>query len=493
MRRHIIAALLLTAACAAGLLAWQSRQNSFTADGLAAYAATVRLDPLFAIEGTDPTALQHAVQEFLAIYDQVLARYPQKERASLTSLYPTDFLKLLPKLETARQDLLRAPTAASVRSYHDILVKTMRAYAADARATSALIQSTAAEYPRTGYIAGSVVPADLAQKLNAVGEYTLSVQIPKEEARFACVRNAELCPQLHALLASRRDMVPTPPKPAPAANSTAKVAAVTQTLNSLHRSYARTEPALLAIESTCVASSTTAYVQAYYLSNHHGPGRKLSYVNDAYFYDTTALHTKIPQRPIWGALLDAGVTWQYQNAGNAYECPDAGYDQTAVGSILGTLQWLRTNATTTGAQRILSLRTVSKADIAPYIQERAATDTPDTNALVERYIQGSSDFDQVVLGALNDNGFLLASTTVPSDMPSYTFVIATRNYASTLFLMGNPTFVPQPQSLFSSHTPQGLGAFFLRSYLDDLSKTTSDSALVSQYKRSLEIQFPTTP
>ncbi len=238
-------------------------------------------------------------------------------------------------------------------------------------------------------------------------------------------------------------------------------------------------------------------MQIYHLSNHHGIGRKVSYVNDAYFYDMDALHTKFPQRPIWGALLNTGVAWQYQNTGNAYECPDSGYDQTTVGSLLGTLEWMRANATTTETQHILSLRAVSKADVAPYIKSKASIDSPATNTLVERYVEGSSNFDQVILGALNDNGFILASTTASttasSVMPSYSFVIATRNYASTLFLMGNPTFVPQPQSLFSGHTSQWIGQFFLHSYLHDLSKTVSASALITQYKKSLDIQFPTTP
>lgn len=492
MRRRIVLLLLLAAACAAGVALWYSRHASFTSEGLAAYAAAARLDPLFAIEGTDPEALRHAVSEFFALYGQAVARYPSDEQAKLKALYPSEFLHLLPELEAARLGLLAAPTALSARSYHGLLVRAMRAYADDAQAIAALMRTTASEHSRTAYMAGDARLADLADKLEAAGAQVVSVQLAKEQTRFACLRDARQCAPPAALLAQRAGAIPQPARPAAPGADAAKAARLTQQLNSLHYSYTATEPVLFAIDSTCVASSTTAYVQAYYLGNHHGAGRKLSYVHDAYFYDMAMLHATLPERPIWGALLDAGVAWLYQNAGNAYECPDAGYDQTEVGSLLGALEWLRANATSAEAGRILSLETVSKADMAPYIKEKAAVDSPETNALVGRYMQGSADFNQVVLGALNDNGFLLSSTTA-ADMPSYAFVIATRNYASTLFLMGNPTFIPRPQSLFSAHAPQGLGQFFLRSYLYDLQKTVSGATLVAQYKKSLDIQFPTTP
>lgn len=93
------------------------------------YAAAEGADPIFAIEGTDPAKLSAAVEAFLQQRNTFAVPFgPRNGHVIDTSLYPETFLKLLPRLEAQRQELLVSPTTENAISYHQLLIKTIDAY-----------------------------------------------------------------------------------------------------------------------------------------------------------------------------------------------------------------------------------------------------------------------------------------------------------------------------------------------------------------------------
>lgn len=487
-RTHI--ALLICAVLIAVIVAGAVRalQNSREAAHLPYYVAAEELDPIFAIEGTDPDNLRSAVEILLSQRDQIAKLYPTEEGRTITdAIYPASFLNDLSGLEEARQTLIAHPSVGNATAYHGRLTHTIDEYAASARTLSATLKTTAAQYPTIGYLGGLSSTTAVAAKLQTVADAALS-QKEKEDARYACLTGASAnCTALTTLMTARSAQLQTPARlPAPG-SAVHAVDALTQQIFPLMPGFDSVEKPLFAISSDCYQASP-AYLRAYYLTQAPGAvARKLAGVNDAYFYDIPKELTLNPNSQLDQALVQAGVHAKFQSAGNLYMCPDSGLDVTQVGSLVGVLSLLRVQKDPMPEVRtLLSLPVVQKADLAPYLQTLASTSTPEGNALIERYIEGSANFDQVILGAYNDNRmFILAAKDAPSD--EYAYMLIARNFASALFLMGNPTFMPQPISLFSTTTPNAPQNFALRSYLHDASRQFTDRQLVQQTQTAYTI------
>ncbi len=454
--------------------------------GLDYYVQAQRLDPIFAIEGTDPAKLTDATQALVAQKDRLMSVYGAKNSAIAQNTYPTAFLTTLPKLEEARQALLAGPTPERARKYHDLLLLTSTEYAADARALAASLRDAGTQMPSIGYLGGKASIDDMAAKLDMVASVALK-QKKKEAARFACIqRPSTRCTPL-AELASMRDASLQAPAvlPAPEPDVHKADTLVRQVLHSYTNLNAISEN-IFTIPSNCYLEPV-AHERVYYLAPYEGAqARKLAYSNDAYFYDMPRIEKARPIS-IYKAFLAAGVTVNYQNVGNLYECPDSGLDVVQVGSLLGVLDALeKKESKTPDEQKLLALPAVQKADLAPYVQAAAKLNTPQGDGIVGRYLQGSADFDQVVLGAHNDNLFLLTWEQEPAQV-SFEFLLIARNFASTLFLLGNPTFMPSPVSLFTDNTPALPSKLYLREYLSDVSREYTDEQILAQTKSAADV------
>ncbi len=461
---------------------------SSTPQSLAYYAAAERLDPIFAIEGTDPAKLANAVTVFLAEGDEIASTYRASQRPVIEqTLYPAAFLTDLPKLEEARQALLTEPTAARASTYHYLLMQTVSDYALDARALASSLASAGAHIPSIGYLGGEASTTYMAAQMNRAADLTLQ-QKQKEAARFAClVRLSGNCTPLATLANARNTLLrASVAVPAPSA-SVYKADAINGQALAFYKSLSAISKTIFAIPTDCYPEPV-AYEREYYLAPYEGgEARKLEYINDLYFYDVPREANGAPTNPLYVALQKVNVSVQYQSIGNLYECPDSGLDVAEAGSLLGVLNLLGQKASTTPAeQKLLALPVVQKADLAPYVQAAAKQDTPQGETIVERYIEGSADFDQVVLGASHDNLFLL--TKDRTQQASLDYLLSARNFASTLFLFGNPTFVPQRISLFSKTVPSPLNEMYLREYLNDVSKQYTDVQLMLQIKNSMSTE-----
>jgi hypothetical protein len=452
------------------------------------YAQAERLDPIFAIEGTDPGKLRQAVALFLDQRDRIAALYPASERQNIKdTLYPSAFLQTLPDLEEARQALLRAPTLQNAKAYHALLVAAIGQYQDGARALAGGLRAIAATTPSLGYLGGTASTTDTASKMEAVAAVAAE-QGKKEQARFGCLLGySARCPTLASLRAARGALLAAPaPLPLPTQDER-EADAITKQMLPLYAFYAGTENALAAIPSDCFATSA-AYVRAYYLDYGGKTGRKLANANDAYFYSQEERKEKEPGFPAYEALFNAGVKYEYQSMGNLYMCPDSGLDAASTESILGVLDIVRQKKDPTPQEKeIASLPVLQKSDIAPYVAAAAQGGGAQGDALAERYIEGSANFDQALVGAYNDNDFLIqwAQNQAPV---AYGFMFGARNYASAMFFLGNPTFAPRRMSMFSDATANPPSVMMLHSYTDEVSRLYTDQELAAQQRTSLSVE-----
>ncbi len=455
--------------------------------GLEYYLRAEQLDPIFAIQGTDPAKLTEAAAAFLAQKDQ-FAVLPGADKSLLESIYPSAFLTRLPELEAARQTLLSSSTVEHASAYHELLVQTITDYAAGARALSGSLANSGKSIPKLGYIEGDASLADLSAKLNQVADLAMQ-QKQKEMARFACIeRYSTRCTSLSRLKSARDTLLETPatlPQPDP---SVYKADALTQKVLPYFAYFSSVSKTIFAIPSSCYPQAV-AYEREYYLAPYQsGTARKLSYINDVYFHDIPRSNLAV-KTAFNTALQKVGIDLYYQSIGNLYDCPDSGFDVIGVGSLLGVLNALTQKESPTPAEKkLLSMSVVQKADVAPYVKEVAKVDTPEAQDIVERYIEGSADYDQILLGAHSDNVFLQIWNRDQS-VVTFDFLLTARNFASTLFLMGNPTFVPKKISLFSARIDNRPDKVFLRTYLTDVSKVYTDQEIVAQIKKGTDISI----
>jgi hypothetical protein len=140
------------------------------------------------------------------------------------------------------------------------------------------------------------------------------------------------------------------------------------------------------------------------------------------------------------------------------------------------------------ALHALELPVTQKADLEPLVQSMIEADTPFSNDIAERYIEGSADFDQVLMGAYSDNHFLV-NWDKKQNPVRFDYLMTSRNFASMIFLMGNPTFVPQHISLFSDTTPNPLNKLFMREYLNDVSKEFTDTQIIDQTQKAVQLNI----
>jgi len=456
-------------------------ESGVTAQSLSYYVQAQSLDPIFAIAGTDPDKLTASVDSLLKERDQIAGFYAPQDRSNIeTSLYPAQFLKDLPGLEASRQTLLNNPTLPNANTYHIKLIQAVSDYVAGARALGQSLRSVSGTLPTLGYVGGSVTVSDYASKMDTIASTGLA-QKAKEDARFLCLTNySARCQSIASLQDTRIAKVNAAVQlPAPS-SAVLKADALSKQILPLVPGFKNLSAYIVAYPSNCYGGAL-AYSRAYYLTRAGGTARKIDNVNNVYFYNVPNEVRVNPDVHLYQESLQKGITLQYQSMGNLYECADSGFDVSQIGSVIGTLEALQSASSTPAIQKALAQPVVQKADLAPIVHAAAQSTTTAANNLVERYIEGSADFDQVLLGAYSDNYFLIRWNQSEKSI-AYNYMLTVRNFAPEMFFAGNPTFVPTPVSFFSSSTPNPLGKVGLREYLGDVSGQFTDAEIIAQQK-----------
>jgi hypothetical protein len=125
-----------------------------------------RLDPIFALEGTDPDELEESLAYLEAQRDAFAQYYSESDAETIrTSLYPMQFLRLLPELERTRQNMLAEPSTEKALAYSALLVRTIDSYEADARNLARALQHLDLSTYRFVYVGGSTKTDVMASTL----------------------------------------------------------------------------------------------------------------------------------------------------------------------------------------------------------------------------------------------------------------------------------------------------------------------------------------
>jgi len=445
------------------------------------YAAAERLDPIFALEGTDPEKLRSAVTSFLQSRDEFASYLDKKAAANVkNSLYPEDFLKLLPDLEQARQTLQKDPTVKTAAAYHTLLLKTIQAYETGAQKLAAMLRGPAQLQGLMNFSGGVSSTASVALQIEAV-IHDAQEQATKENTRYSCMRHPleSQCESLATLSAARSAALnqPVPTLAAPSASLSATDAMVKEIIQFSYPRLTDISP-LIAVQSDCFIYPTT-YVRPWQFPGVGGGEAFKTYVaNDAFFYDVKKFAANLDTSALYKAALKQGARYEYQNIANYYMCPDSGFYVSDISRIMGVRELAQQTATTEASQ-LLSLSFLQKQDALGYVKSAGSDEA------VDRYIQGSSDFDQTLETLANDNVYLLAVAKSGGTV-GLPYLYVARSYASILFFLGNPTFVAQHISFFSPGA-KTLQDPTLLSWRDSLSATTSVDQMLVEAKKSVEI------
>lgn len=444
---------------------------------IAWYAEVQALDPIFAIEGTDPTKLSSAIDNFLQQRDEFAAAFsPSEEHTIDASLYPVDFLKLLPSLETARQTLITAPTLQNAFSYHQLLLRTIDAYESGAKNLAGVLNKQSSV--QIGFLGGQTTTAYIAAQLETAIN-SAEEQKEKEDARFACMRdfNARQCASVESLSEKRgaalAALAAGPALSPPDSDAFATDALMRDIIDASSTTSA-ISPAI-ALKTPCFPYPVT-YMRALTVQDASGTEWRPSIMNDAFFWDLPALAQNDPASALYRAALREGASLNYQNIANYYMCPDAGFYAFDIGRVLGTRELALQTA---GSAQAFASSTLQVSDAARYAQETG------TREAAERALEGSADFDEVIRALMSENNFILLSQKNGGYM-QYSYLFAARSYAPILFFFGNPTFVSQPQSFINDSTSRPPFPALL-SWRNDLSATMSADAVIDAGKKTISV------
>lgn len=294
------------------------------------YAATHRLNPLFAIEGTDPTKLSAPLVSLHESEKSIAREYPGYE-AIVASLRSWRFLAELGELEQERQLFLKDPSRESALSYHVRLMHALDAYEADAQETARALSQLP---DRTlGLWAGTTSLLFMAETLHARAE-AIEQMRSDEKGRFYCLTKWWYpCWSLRAQYPSvLEEFEPVAP---PSERDMALQSALAGYVRKIDGSMR--SPALVGLSRTsCLSGGGAAWFTSWKLHTDAGAASRLTMTDPVYFFDYR-------KRVSAGEniLRDAGITVEYQFF-NPYICVDFSHDAGAVASASALFQRIRT-------------------------------------------------------------------------------------------------------------------------------------------------------
>ena len=443
------------------------------------YASVQLLDPIFAIDGTDPDKLHAAVTALLIQRDAIARGYAKADEAAglRKALYPEHFLTLLPQLQRARNALLADPTETHATTYHKLLLSTIDAYATDARTLAQAIHNTKVDNEHIGFLGGTTTPGFIADSVSGAADRA-QMQKEKENERFACYQNlTPSCETLQTLQRRQEDSLSTGITLPPPGAKTLNIDGLVGAIIDYSYPHATDLSPIIGVYTDCFPYPVT-YLRSYEFPYASGGEVRKAYVaNDALFYNVKFLASSTGDTYDKTAYKK-GARYEYQNIANSYMCPDAGLYQADLDRIVGALSVAKASSSV-AAEHLRSLPYVQLSDAAAFIGL-----TGDARARAQ-YLEGSAQFDEWLQALTNDNSYVLSFQASKSSI-AYSYMFIGRSYISVLFLFGNPTFVPSRPSLLKATTTQPIDVA-LTSWRYVLSKTMSTSTILQYSKDSIDI------
>src|SRR3989338_6883495 len=456
-----------------------------------------RLNPLFGMEGTNPSALKKSVELLETEKADIVALYNERDKKLLEGvLYPTAFLASLARTEEKRQTFIAAPSGEGAFFYYQKLGLTLKEY-------ERYIEQSRSVYERFpdetyAFLGGESSPE---KYLLAFAELESAAMGKNAELkkRKACVRRFSAnCPSLSAAFQKLRYTAPlamTPPEDAPPLVMEHKAI-----LDAVHAALdvefspkdcsAKTEKVLVRTPAgVCEgrALGDTAFYEVQWEKGALSPDKdmRLTYLNDIYIFDITyenSLYHKL--------LKEKGSRYLDKSIENFYLCPDVGsryVEFSTIAALRDLLQDVPLSKAPLGEtfktleDHIVSAEVIQSENVSAYIAtlsnfltkkgEGVATEllgetwVMRAESILSMYRTQSGYFNAFIPLVTSRNKVIKRTASV-GVRPSVSTLLATRN-APLLFLLAyNTSIIGTPPRLLKP-TPFNQGKAHLLSYERD--------------------------
>ncbi|MCH7883545.1 hypothetical protein IIA95_03990 [Patescibacteria group bacterium] len=475
---------------------------------IARYSVLNRLDPLFALEGTDPEALERSIGYLRMSLNDFAALYESgEEEAIKESFYPLDFLERLPYLEELRQALINTPSKKIVEAYNAHLEKTMAIYLGHLyrlRKTLQafhLIDETKEEV--FNYLGGYSTFQLFVQALDALESSIIEKKTELKRRQNCFKGKTENCLSLTSRLAAMRI-------DAPWDDSNTKQNLLPQniqTIKDMVLAYRRltpktdvssfTIPSIALNKSACLPVKTPVYHIFWRRIDEGERAIFLEYLNNLYFLD---LRPGKSYGPYTDKIKEAGLKLLYQAPVRAYMCPDSGKEISNTLKLYTIHRLLKESPLFPNDKRNLTHKKLDplinvekkiitgdmlyESDIEYYLsnlsallQEYGEADLAERigkekvlfiETLLSIFNQGAPNFHEMILHIVETNRQAIRRiTAIEGSRPPLNYLFIQRSYPMILFLGFNKSF-SDTDITFLKYRPMELERLRFTTYHTDL-------------------------
>lgn len=469
---------------------------------LLAHAAVLnRIDPLFALDGTDPDKLGKSLQEMKDVVARILPFYNSQDALKIkNNLFPLDFLNSLADAESTRQILIKTPSKSTATEYYKKLEAAINLNTEYTKKMETLFKDpdiTGDSLGRFGFIGGYSTPSKYASAMN---KYRLLIEDRRIELekRIVCLDEfSSECPSLKnafAKLTQISDITFAPQDSMPEEvrdnQQLVKTLLATFTPSGPHNF-----PTVVLENSPCFINSRYTYYQTWTNTDSDG-GRKFSLhvINDLYFYDSKTFKD-VRVTP----YVKKNIPYIYQPAANLYMCAESGQDlmrAITLDEIRARIPNIKDIAliapsTVELGKKIIAQDTIYEAEIRAYVDGLASLLSArgekkflektnlETVLEVEKILlmwkQLSPRFDEVIRDVTSNENNVIRFGQKGAPIPLFTVMLA-RSLLPITLLSYNQSVAPHGLDI-TIPMDYDLAEFHLISYNNELKKTYSEKQI----------------
>ncbi len=436
------------------------------------YIILNRLNPIFAIEGTDPSLFHKSVENLITSLEEYISFFTTSEGAALwESLYPITFLKALEVLELKRKEMIARPSPETIEIYNTLLTNTLNDYKNDVKKiNNFFIYNNSFKYKtepvqRFYFLSGFATARSFTNFFFLLQE-NADMQEEKIKRRKLCIKGRiSQCRDLKIALHYEYSKDNNPKELPSATLQHAKN--IRKILHDYYQSNIFTGPLFILPSSRCFEEGPFYSDIIWDTTKNNRKTPQMLFLNDVYFYDIT--NADSPYLKMFQGQLD----YLYQPITNMYLCPDIGKSFVDSLTMYGIISILKQNPifqeksyTSYSTEeladierQIISKDTVSLSDIEHFIfllsefLTKNETTTPngfthDDIIHMEKILlifkNKSYSFDGLINAIIDQNMIIKELKRITPEM-SLESIMVSRSYPLITFLVFNNSFYSTAQ------------------------------------------------
>lgn len=465
---------------------------------LLAHAAVLnRIDPLFALDGTDPDKLGKSLQEMKDVVARILPFYNSQDALKIkNNLFPLDFLNSLADAESTRQILIKTPSKSTATLYYKKLETAVNLNIEYTKKMATLFKDpdiTGDSLGRFGFIGGYSTPSKYA---SAINKYRLLIEDKKMELekRVVCLDEfSPECPSLKNAFAKLTQMsdITFTPQDSMSEEVRDNQQLVKTLLTTLTPSEPNNFPMVVLENSPCFINSRYTYYQTWTNTDSLGGQRfSLHVINDIYFYDSKTFKD-VRVTP----YVKKNIPYIYQPAANLYMCAESGKDlmrAITLDEIKARIPNIKDialidSSTAELGKKIVDENEIYEAEMRAYVDglasllstrgEKAFAEktNAETAMSIEKILliwkQRSPRFDEIIRDVTSNENNVIRFGQKGAPIPLFTVMLA-RSLLPITLLSYNQSVAPNGLDI-TIPMDYDLSEFHLISYNNELKKTYS--------------------